>query len=248
MQNNFLPVAVRDIVISMSTEVLAIGNEGFRIASDGLTILVDAFYHSAPWVGAAPCLRGKDIQASDLILVTHAHADHFHEPDVADVAKRTGATVIGPTAVISRLRGKVAHAKLIELEPPTADDGKPAAMKSVTLSAAKVTAFRTFHSRGHNSYLVETKTLRFFHDGDNEDTRRLDTASLGKLDVLFIGPWQGSGWVEFIDKLHPKQWFMMHLTREELDQHEKGEFLPGLCDHVPEGLVTLRPGQRYEIS
>lgn len=230
----------------MSTEILAIGNEGFQVKTDGLTILVDAFYHSAPWVGAAPCLRGKDIRAADLILVTHAHADHFHQPDVADVANRTGATVIGPTAAISRLRGKVANPKLIELEPPLAEDGKPAATASATLPKATVTAFRTFHSRGHNSYLVDTPAFRFFHDGDNEDTRRLDTSLLQGLDALFIGPWQGSGWVEFVDSLRPAHWFMMHLTQKELDQHARGEFLPELCDHVPDGLIALRPGEAYK--
>ena len=232
----------------MNAEILAIGNEGFQITTDGVVILIDAFYHSAPWVGSGPCLRGKDIQRADLILVTHAHADHFNDLDCASVASRTGATVVGPAAALSRLRGKVADPKLIELEPPTVDDGKPAAMKGVTLPAAKVTAFRTFHSRGHNSYLAETRTFRFFHDGDNEDTRRIDTALLKELDALFIAPWQGSGWVEFIDEIRPKRWFIMHLTREELDQQEAGKFLPDLCDHVPEGLVTLRPGQSYSLT
>jgi L-ascorbate metabolism protein UlaG (beta-lactamase superfamily) len=232
----------------MSVEILAIGNEGFQIKTDDLTILVDAFYHSAPWVGASPCLRGKDIDAADLILVTHAHADHFHEPDVADVARRTGATIIGPSAVVSRFHGKFRGEKLVALDPPLAQDGQPAATKSVQLPKARVTAFRSFHSREHNSYLVETKSFRFYHDGDNEDTRRIDTTPLDKLDALFIGPWQGSGWVDFIDKLKPRHWFMMHLTKEELDQHEKGTFLPDLCDHIPKGLVTLRPSQKFEME
>ena len=231
----------------MSAEIQAIGNEGFQITADGVRILIDAFYHSAPWVGAAPCLRGKDIAAADLILVTHAHADHFHDLDIADVATRTGATVIGPPAVVSRFHGKLPGAQLRLLAPPLMADNQPASAKSVQLPAARVTAFRSFHGREHNSYLVETSGFRFYHDGDNEDTRRIDPAALGKLDALFIGPWQGSGWVEFIDTLKPKRWFMMHLTREELDQHERGEFLPDLCDHVPEGLVTLRPGQSYSL-
>ena len=136
----------------------------------------------------------------------------------------------------------------MELEPAAATAGRHAATRSVKLPAAQVTAFRTFHSRDHNSYLVETAAFRFFHDGDNEDTRRIDTSLLEKLDAFFIGPWQGSGWVEFIDRIRPEHWFMMHLTREELDQHAKGQFLPDLCDHVPEGLVTLSPGQRWESS
>jgi len=110
-----------------------------------------------------------------------------------------------------------------------------------------ITAFRTFHAMGHNSYLVETPAFRFFHDGDNEDTRRLDAAALGRLDALLIGPWQGSGWVEFVERLAPARWFLMHLSEEELDQHEAGAFLPDLCGHVPlpDRLVVLRPGQSF---
>jgi len=231
----------------MTAEIQAIGNEGFHITADGVHILIDAFYHSAPWVGSAPCLRGKDITAADMILVTHSHVDHFHEPDVLEVATRTGATIVGPPTVISRFHGRLPGSQLVSAAVPLTEDSQPAAAKSFQLPAARVTAFRTFHGREHNSYLVETKTFRFFHDGDNEDTRRLDTTALGALNALFIAPWQGSGWVDFIDRLKPKRWFMMHLTKEELDQHEQGEFLPELCNHVPEGLVTLRPGQSYAM-
>ena len=165
-----------------------------------------------------------------------------------EVANRTGAAVVGPATVISRLDGKTPDGQLFELEPPLEGGGKPAATRAAMLPMARITAFRTFHSRDHNSYLVETKSFRFFHDGDNEDTRRIETAALGRLDALFIGPWQGSGWVEFIDKVRPARWFMMHLTKPELDHHERGEFLPDLCDHVPEGLIALRPGESYSLE
>ena len=125
-----------------------------------------------------------------------------------------------------------------------------AANASVDLPLARITAFRTFHSPDHNSYLVEMPGCRFFHDGDNEDTRRIDVAALGRIDALFIGPWQGSGWVDFIETVKPTRWFLMHLTDEELDQQKAGTFLPDLCDHVPESdkLVTLGPGESFEMS
>ena len=116
------------------------------------------------------------------------------------------------------------------------------------LPFAAVTAFRTFHGRGHNSYLVEAAGLRFFHDGDNEDTTRIPVSALGRLDALLIGPWQGSGWVEFIEKLSPPRYFLMHLSEEELDEHAAGRFLPGICERVPKGLVVLRPGQSFSFA
>jgi len=177
--------------------------------------------------------------------VTHSHWDHFDARQVADVANRTGATVVGPATVARALRGIVPSDALVEMEPALAGKQGNALLQKAELPAATVTAFRTFHSRDHNSYLAETPGFRFFHDGDNEETRRIDAAALGRLDALLIGPWLGSGWVEFIEKLAPARWFLMHLSDEELDQHEAGRFLPDLCDHVPERLVVLRPGQSF---
>jgi len=111
--------------------------------------------------------------------------------------------------------------------------------------AAAITAFLTFHGQAHNSYLIELPGFRCFHDGDNEKTPRLDAAVLGKLDALMLGPWQGSGWVNCIERLAPQRYFLMHLTDEELAEHAQDRFLPDLCDHVPKGLVVLRPGETY---
>ncbi|HUT36925.1 MAG TPA: MBL fold metallo-hydrolase [Planctomycetota bacterium] len=233
----------------MGATVTLIGNEGFQIATPSAVILIDAFYGPIPGLASAAALSAHSIAKADLILVTHAHWDHFQAAEVADVANRTGATVIGPAAAINELRRKVPAESLVKLEPASARKGFALSEKA-ELPAATVTAFRTFHALGHNSYLVETPAFRFFHDGDNEDTRRVDAAALGQLDALLIGPWQGSGWVEFIEKLAPARWFLMHLSEEELDQHEAGEFLPDLCDHVPlpDRLVVLRPGQSFAFE
>ncbi|HPD17585.1 MAG TPA: MBL fold metallo-hydrolase [Planctomycetota bacterium] len=233
----------------MSTEITLIGNEGFRIATPAVTLLIDAFYGAIPGLASAPALAAADATRVDLILVTHAHWDHFQADEVAAAARRTGAKVVGPGAVTQALRGAVAPEALVKLEPAAARKGF-ALSEKVELPGATITAFRTFHAMGHNSYLVETPGFRFFHDGDNEDTRRVDPEALGALDALFIGPWQGSGWVEFVERLAPARWFLMHLSEEELDQHEAGEFLADLCDHVPlpDRLVVLRPGQVFRFS
>jgi len=229
----------------MQTEITLIGNEGFRLAAGGPCIYIDAFYRMIPGVAGTAFTRAKAVTKADLILVTHSHWDHFHAEAVADVRSRTAATVVGPATVTRALRGIVPPGNLVELEPPLTAAPAPAASRTVRLANVTVTALRTFHSSDHNSYLVETPTFRFFHDGDNEDTTRIDAAALGRLDALLIGPWQGSHWVDFIEKLAPRRYFLMHLSNEELAQHDAGTFLPELCDHVPDGLVVLRPGSSF---
>ena len=228
----------------MSTQITLIGNEGFRIDTGSVVLFIDAFYGALPGVAGTPGLHAREIETADLILVTHSHWDHFKSLEVAHVARHTRAPVAGPHAVIDALRGELPDDLLVQLEPPRGGCEK------IELPMATVTAFRTWHAMGHNSYLVEAPGCRFFHDGDNEDTRRLDPEAIGRLDALFIGPWQGSGWVRFIEKLDPARWFLMHLSDEELDQHEAGEFLPDLCGHVPlpDRLVTLRPGQSFAME
>lgn len=230
----------------MRTEITLIGNEGFRIASESVCILIDPFYRIVPGVGSSPILSAADVSRADLILITHAHWDHFDANEVARVANRTGAKIVGPQEVVDRLKGSVSPGALVVAEPRF--DSQSYASVRVELAHATITAFRTSHGRNHNSYLVSTPGFRFFHDGDNEDTRRLSIPSIQPLDALLIGPWQGSGWVEFIEAVAAKHYFLMHLTDDELDEIDAGTFLPAICDRVPEGLVVLRPGQSFAFE
>jgi L-ascorbate metabolism protein UlaG (beta-lactamase superfamily) len=215
-------------------------------ATPEASFYVDAFF-GGPF-GLGPRRGAAEVLKADLILVTHAHWDHFDARQLAEAAGKTGATVVGPHAVIEQLKGELAATALCEMEPAAAPGREPARSVKAEFPSATVTAYRTFHSRGHNSYLVETPGFRFFHDGDNEDTRRVDAAKLGRLDALFIGPWLGGGWVEFIEKLSPTRYFLIHLDEEELRRHDAGKFLPEICDHVPPGLVVLKPGETFTFS
>lgn len=232
----------------MPTEITLIGNEGFRVTTGSARIYIDAFYSAMPGVAVPPALAAKDVDRADLILVTHAHWDHFAADTVAEVANRTGATVIGAGLAINELRGRLPETSLVQMDPPYNGKHSPAGAVRVSLPLATVTALRTYHSKDHNSYLIQTPELALFHDGDNEDTRRIDLASLGRVDALLIGPWKGSGWVEFVERLSPARYFLMHLTNEELDDHQVGKFLPEICHRVPPGLVMLRPGESFSFE
>jgi L-ascorbate metabolism protein UlaG (beta-lactamase superfamily) len=215
------------------TTVQSLGNAGFAVRHGEATILLDPVFLEAP--APDPGVRRA------LILVTHEHWDHLSPDRIAAEGARLGATVVGPRRVIRQLqRGICGGLPLLEMEPP----GPGASVRTVA-AGIPVTAVRTVHGQAHNSYLVELPGFRFLHDGDNEDTGQLNRALLADLDALMIAPWQGSGWVDFIEGVRPRRWFLMHMSDEELDQHERGEFFPDLCDHVPAGLIALRPGQSW---
>jgi hypothetical protein len=224
--------------------VVSAGNAGVAIEA-GACVFVDAFFCGAPRVGTPPVLLAENGDRADLILVTHAHADHLDAAAVRLVAARTGAAVAGPRAVVAKLRRSKPPGELVELEP--AEGRTPPASCSATIRGVTVTAFRTYHGSGHNSYLIECGGLRFYHDGDNERTQPLASEALGRVDAAFVCPWQGSGCAAFLERLAPPRWFLVHLTDEELDEQDAGTFLPGLMESVPPGLVVLRPGASCDL-
>ena len=75
-------------------EVLWLGHSAFRITSPtGKVIVVDPYLKKNPRTPA----KYKDLSALgkvDLILVTHGHGDHVR--DLEELARLTGATVVGP--------------------------------------------------------------------------------------------------------------------------------------------------------
>jgi len=227
-----------------SATVTSLGNAGIHVKCGKISFLIDPFFRgfegraSSQWEGA------RRIEDAGMILITHAHWDHFNPDEVANSANRTGAVVVGPAAVIAKLKGLMPARGLIEAEPRAKDpSGKYACLK-VEMAGMKVTAFRTSHgSGGHNSYLVEVPGLRLFHDGDNEHTDRFDFSTLVDLDALMLCPWHGSGWAAFIERIKPGHWFLIHMTADEIDEHARGEFLPQICDCVPMDAVALRPGE-----
>ena len=229
----------------MSLKIVSTGNAGVYLENAAGRIYIDSFFRGVPDVGGNPHLQGAKARPADLILITHAHYDHLHPEETRDAALASGAAVAGPADAIQLLEKHLPRERLTTLEPP--ERKRPPATASAEFGRIRVTSFRTYHSRGHNSYLVEMGDVRIFHDADNERTQHYDLASLGRIDVLFLCPWAGSGAGEFVERLKPGRWLLIHMTPEEIEQHRNGSFLPGLVSPVPAGVVALHGGEALEL-
>lgn len=232
--------------------IRGLGNAGFEwtveTAARTTRVYIDAFFHPMPQVGTGPFIDGDQADPADVILVTHAHPDHGLPHQTVRAARKSGAVVVAPRAMIDRLERQLPPEQLRTLEPP--ERRRPYAHEDVTVGAVQVRAFRTRHGPGHNSYLVDMDGWRALHDGDNERTQPYDIPALGRVDALFLCPWQGSGADAFVRTLKPERWFLMHLTEAELADHARGVFLPPAFSMPPAApeAVALAPGAVMRID
>ena len=82
-------------------ELTWFGTAGFRIQSDGHTILIDPYFSRNEKAFPKQPLTASDIQEGDEIFISHGHFDHIY--DVPVIAKQTGARVYCGRGVDSTL-------------------------------------------------------------------------------------------------------------------------------------------------
>jgi L-ascorbate metabolism protein UlaG (beta-lactamase superfamily) len=133
----------------MSPRIRYFGWSSLSIETDAGALFFDPFYRSycgAKWFDAA------DFSAARYVCVTHGHEEHFL--DVPDVARSTGATVIGAPSLCRFLhrRNGIEAAKLRPIDPST--------YQAVDVPGYRVTALPWEH-RDINLYKALTKAV--FH-------------------------------------------------------------------------------------
>jgi L-ascorbate metabolism protein UlaG (beta-lactamase superfamily) len=137
-----------------------------RWASDGLTVYID------PW-GVR-----EDDPPGDLILITHAHFDHFQPDEIAKVSSAS-TKLVAPHDVANELGGDVT---------PVAP-GESHEVAGVRFTT--VPAYNTAEERLENhpkakrwvGYVLELGGSTYYHAGDTDHASELDTVSA---DVAFL--------------------------------------------------------------
>jgi L-ascorbate metabolism protein UlaG (beta-lactamase superfamily) len=180
-----------------------LGHSTVLLSIDGFTILTDPVFSSRVGVAVGPltvgikrlidvALQPKDLPPIDLILLSHAHMDHFDLPSLRALESlNTQVVTANQTADLLRVRR---YAAVHELRWN----------QTVTAGAAKITAFKVEHwgarmrgdtYRGYNGYLLEIGNRRIVFGGDTAYTdvfKRLKTSRPVDLAIMPIGaydPW-----------------------------------------------------------
>lgn len=143
-----------------------IGHASFLLQFEGLNALIDPNF--ANWLFLLkrlrrPGLKLEELPPIDLVLLTHAHFDHFHKPTLRRLpSPKVGVMPWGCGGLAKRL----GFARIIELrwwESFSSGDWK------VTLVPAKHWGARTLRDehRGYGGFVLEYRGRRIYHAGDS---------------------------------------------------------------------------------
>ena len=172
-----------------------IGHSTFLINLEGTTILTDPVFSDKVGVSilglatmglrryVPPALRIKDLPPLDLILVSHAHMDHYDIPSLRKLPRDVPMILARDTTeFIEGLR----HTKLQEL-----DWGQTAEVKGVRIEAMPVKHWGRRYpwdqDRGYNGLLLTKEKRSLLFGGDTAYTERLPAATNGRpLDVAIL--------------------------------------------------------------
>ena len=180
-----------------------LGHSTVLLKIDGFTVITDPVFSLRAGLGLGPFTLGikrlvevatplVELPHIDLILLSHAHMDHFDLPSLRELEnRRTSIVTADQTSSLLRRRR---FEQVTELRWN----------ESVQIGPALVRAFEVQHwgarmrsdiFRGYNGYLVETSGRRFIFGGDTAYThsfRQLKSSSPIDLAIMPIGaydPW-----------------------------------------------------------
>lgn len=182
-----------------------IGHASFLIQFSDVNVLIDPNFANWLFVMKRQKHTGfhiGDLPPADLVLLTHAHFDHFHKPTLRRLPARRVAVV--PWGVRDLTRG-LGFDRVIELEwweSFVRGDLK------VTFTPSKHWGARVLrdHHRGYGGFLIEHQGRRIYHAGDSayfDGFKRIGDCAPPEIALLPIGAY------------HPESFRNVHMGPED---------------------------------
>ncbi len=247
-----------------------LGHTTVLLKVDGFTILTDPVFSSRVGISVGPMTLGikrlvqpagmvSELPRVDLIVLSHAHMDHFDLPSLRSLENK-GTEVVTACQTSDLLRVK-RYAKVQEVGWG----------QRVQMGAASVDAFEVAHwgarmrsdtYRGYNGYVMEIGRYRILFGGDTAHTKAFKALKTSKpvdLAIMPIGaydPWirvhcnPEQAWemandagAEFILPVHHQTF---QLSREPY--LEPIERILGAAGARPERVAVQRIGGEFHLS
>jgi L-ascorbate metabolism protein UlaG (beta-lactamase superfamily) len=125
-----------------------------------------------------PCGTPEEAPPADVILITHAHADHF-QPDEIDRLSTRSTKLVAPHDVARELRGDVTAVR-------PGESHEVGGLRFTTVPAYNVVEHRLEAHPKENDwvgYVVELGGTSYYHAGDTDHAPELDAV---RADVTFL--------------------------------------------------------------
>lgn len=201
-----------------------LGHSTVLMKIDGYTIITDPVFSTRAGLHLGPVTLGvkrliapplslEQLPEIDLVLLSHAHMDHFDIPSLRSLERRsTNVVTASRTGDLLRV-GQ--YGSVHEVGWGQEQRIGPATVKGVEVNhwGARL---RTDTYRGYNGYLLQVGRYRVLFAGDTADTKKLTkVAGSKRLDMVIMPIGAYNPWVRF--HCTPEQaWRMAQEARAEL--------------------------------
>ena len=228
----------------MTTMITWLGHSGFKIETSSHTILIDPFITNNPMAAADAATI-----AADFILLTHGHGDHVG--DTVDIAKRTGATVLGNFEVGNWIKEQDVESVL------TPNHGGTASLEfgTVQLTIAFHSSSMPDGSYGGEPaglYITLKNGRRIFHAGDTAlfsdmqliGEKGIDLAILPIGDFFTMGPEDS---LQAVRWLRPRFAMPCHYNTFPPITQDAAKWASEVNSQTLSNAIVLDPGGTYEL-
>jgi L-ascorbate metabolism protein UlaG (beta-lactamase superfamily) len=238
----------------------------------GVRLLTDPVFSSRVGLGRAPLVLGpkrhyraalgpREFSPPDVIVLSHAHFDHFDISSLRRFSRDTPIVTAVHTADLLRAHGfrdvhELAWGQSVELAPR----GERIGLQALEVAHWGARLMKDHH-RGYNAYLIERDGGSVVFGGDTAYTpafRRLPASRAPDLMVMPIGaydPWirahcSPEQAVEMAHDAGARTFVPIHhetfrLSAEPMD--EPARRLRAALAHVPERLLAVHVGETFSV-
>lgn len=245
-----------------------LGHSTVLMKIEGFTLLTDPVFSIRAGLNLGPLTLGvkrivepaldiEQLPPIDLLLLSHAHMDHFDIPSLRAL-ENPKTQVITATATSDLLRPRN-YARVQETGWRQTVQAGPLSIRALEVNhwGARM---RTDTWRGYNGYLISSGKRRVLFAGDTAATRLLREAGGADLAIMPIGAY--NPWIRYhcdpeqawhmandarADRVLPVHHKTFHLSREPVDE-PIARLLEAAGGSAPDRVVVQDIGQEFHLA